>query len=259
MHLLPSVAKQPNLELKTWPKQLLGSLLLVIALPGVTYCPRLQASRRFYVWGLQLKRTGFLDRTLSIRAVAFSRTGPKITIVNNLLKKWSALSVCLWRIFSCYSHLHSYMRMHIQSKADTCTHTHTRTCRHIHMRTHTHTHTPGSATHMCARMHIHHNAHQTHHTHMHARTHTHAHTSQSTPCTLSTFTHNMRSTPTHIPHPTHLHIYMHMNIRTHTHNQTPTHTHTHRHKNTHTNRHTHTCPRTAHITSIKKLRRKKVL
>ncbi len=34
MHLQPGVAKQPNLELKTWPKQLLGSLPLVIALPG---------------------------------------------------------------------------------------------------------------------------------------------------------------------------------------------------------------------------------
>jgi hypothetical protein len=33
MHLLPSVAMQPNLELKTRPKQLLGSLPLVIALP----------------------------------------------------------------------------------------------------------------------------------------------------------------------------------------------------------------------------------
>jgi hypothetical protein len=33
MHLLPSVAIQPNLELKTWPKQLLGSLPLVIVLP----------------------------------------------------------------------------------------------------------------------------------------------------------------------------------------------------------------------------------
>ncbi len=35
-HLLPSVAKKPNLELKTRPKQLLGSLPLVIALPGYT-------------------------------------------------------------------------------------------------------------------------------------------------------------------------------------------------------------------------------
>ncbi len=34
MHLPPSVAIQPNLELKTQPKQLLGSLPLVIALPG---------------------------------------------------------------------------------------------------------------------------------------------------------------------------------------------------------------------------------
>jgi hypothetical protein len=33
MHLLPSVAVRPNLELKTRPKQLLGSLPLVIALP----------------------------------------------------------------------------------------------------------------------------------------------------------------------------------------------------------------------------------
>ncbi len=33
MHLRPGVAKQPNLELKTRPKQLLGSLPLVIALP----------------------------------------------------------------------------------------------------------------------------------------------------------------------------------------------------------------------------------
>ncbi len=34
MHLLRSVAIQPNLELKTRPKQLLRSLLLVIALPA---------------------------------------------------------------------------------------------------------------------------------------------------------------------------------------------------------------------------------
>ena len=38
MHLLPSVAAiQPNLELKTRPKQLLGSLPLVFALPAVTF------------------------------------------------------------------------------------------------------------------------------------------------------------------------------------------------------------------------------
>ena len=34
MHLLHSVAIRPNLELKTRPKELLGSLLLVIALPN---------------------------------------------------------------------------------------------------------------------------------------------------------------------------------------------------------------------------------
>ncbi len=39
MHLLHNIAIQPNLELKTWPKQLLGSLLLGIALPATTYVP----------------------------------------------------------------------------------------------------------------------------------------------------------------------------------------------------------------------------
>jgi hypothetical protein len=37
IHLLPSVAIQPNLELKTQPKQLLGSLPLVITLPALGY------------------------------------------------------------------------------------------------------------------------------------------------------------------------------------------------------------------------------
>jgi len=36
MHLLPGVAIQPNLELKTWPKLVLGSLPLAIALPAVS-------------------------------------------------------------------------------------------------------------------------------------------------------------------------------------------------------------------------------
>ena len=35
MHLLASVAMQPNLELKTWPKLLQSSLPLVIALPAL--------------------------------------------------------------------------------------------------------------------------------------------------------------------------------------------------------------------------------
>ncbi len=34
MHLLPGVAIQPNLELKTRPKPVLGSLPLAFALPG---------------------------------------------------------------------------------------------------------------------------------------------------------------------------------------------------------------------------------
>ena len=37
MHLLPGIAIQPNLELKTQPKQLLGSLPLVIALPAYAF------------------------------------------------------------------------------------------------------------------------------------------------------------------------------------------------------------------------------
>jgi hypothetical protein len=37
MHLRPGVAKQPNLKLKTRPKQLLGSLPLVIALPETSF------------------------------------------------------------------------------------------------------------------------------------------------------------------------------------------------------------------------------
>jgi hypothetical protein len=37
MHLLHSIAIQPNLELKTWPKQLLGYLPLDIALPDFYY------------------------------------------------------------------------------------------------------------------------------------------------------------------------------------------------------------------------------
>jgi hypothetical protein len=35
MHLLPSVAIQPNLELKTWPEPVLGSLPLAFALPDL--------------------------------------------------------------------------------------------------------------------------------------------------------------------------------------------------------------------------------
>jgi hypothetical protein len=37
MHLLPGVAIQPNLELKTRPKLVLGSLTLAFALPALTF------------------------------------------------------------------------------------------------------------------------------------------------------------------------------------------------------------------------------
>ncbi len=52
MHLQPGVAKQPNLELKTRPKQLLGSLPLVIALPSLsfkTFYLRSQSHKTFLV------------------------------------------------------------------------------------------------------------------------------------------------------------------------------------------------------------------
>jgi hypothetical protein len=49
MRLLPSVAIQPNLELKTRPKQLLGSLLLVIALPEQScLCCAAQGNQAMY-------------------------------------------------------------------------------------------------------------------------------------------------------------------------------------------------------------------
>ncbi len=37
MHLLPGVAIQPNLELKTRPKPVLGSLPLAFVLPAVAF------------------------------------------------------------------------------------------------------------------------------------------------------------------------------------------------------------------------------
>ncbi len=51
MHLLSGVAKQPNLELKTRPTQLLGSLRLVIALPAETY--------HFNKWRVGIKSSFF--------------------------------------------------------------------------------------------------------------------------------------------------------------------------------------------------------
>jgi hypothetical protein len=58
MHLLPSVAIQPNLELKTQPKQLLGSLLLVITLPGQTLqliLPRSEWKREKVLYNLDYR------------------------------------------------------------------------------------------------------------------------------------------------------------------------------------------------------------
>ncbi len=54
MHLRPGVAKQHNLELKTRPKQLLGSLPLVIALPGASFSCLLYIFLYIYVCPLHL-------------------------------------------------------------------------------------------------------------------------------------------------------------------------------------------------------------
>jgi hypothetical protein len=66
MHLLPSVAAiQSNLELKTRPKQLLGSLPLVIALPG--YCLRL------YPLGVEDATNGAKNNTYKVAQRNMSR------------------------------------------------------------------------------------------------------------------------------------------------------------------------------------------
>jgi hypothetical protein len=56
MHLLRSIAIQPNLELKTQPKELLGSLLLDVVLPGIDKIDisyDLKSYARFYSCSLQ--------------------------------------------------------------------------------------------------------------------------------------------------------------------------------------------------------------
>ncbi len=69
MHLLPSVAIQPNLELKTRPKQLLGSLPLVIALPDLS----LLEVQSFYLCGEILKCCFVLFRTFENQWKAIKR------------------------------------------------------------------------------------------------------------------------------------------------------------------------------------------
>jgi hypothetical protein len=49
MHLLPGVAIQPNLELKTQPKLVLGSLPLAFALPAIS----LFSDTLYFVWELK--------------------------------------------------------------------------------------------------------------------------------------------------------------------------------------------------------------
>ncbi len=65
LHLLSSVTIQPNLELKTQPKQLLGSLPLVIALSGGTL--RVQACFMLARVRAALSLSLFLTLSLSDR------------------------------------------------------------------------------------------------------------------------------------------------------------------------------------------------
>ncbi len=55
MHLCCFEAKGPNLKLKTWPKQLLGSLSLAFAPPAYTIDDTNNGSKKFYRIGLNCK------------------------------------------------------------------------------------------------------------------------------------------------------------------------------------------------------------
>jgi hypothetical protein len=66
MHLEISVAIRPNLELKTRPKQLLGSLPLVIALPALT-----------------LPNTVMLIATIKVLNIGLSSLGHFVNAVTN--------------------------------------------------------------------------------------------------------------------------------------------------------------------------------
>jgi hypothetical protein len=56
MHLLPGAAIQPNLELKTRPKPVLGSLPLAFALPDLALrqATRAQCCKAFYGCNLRM-------------------------------------------------------------------------------------------------------------------------------------------------------------------------------------------------------------
>jgi hypothetical protein len=45
-HAIIHITKQPNLKLKTWPKQLLGSLPLAFALPTPIYFDALSKTKK---------------------------------------------------------------------------------------------------------------------------------------------------------------------------------------------------------------------
>jgi hypothetical protein len=82
MHLLPSVAIRPNLELKTQPKQLLGSLPLVIALSTLT------------PWCTELVCLALATRCTNLVCLALA-TYLKVNIQSFLLYFFQMVSSCL--------------------------------------------------------------------------------------------------------------------------------------------------------------------
>ena len=86
MHLLPSVAKQPNLELKTRPKQLLGYHPLVIALPVP-----------FYIVSLPINCNSYLCKIKSKLNPCFMYTLYTLQLVQNKDRGSSLLKLsCQW-------------------------------------------------------------------------------------------------------------------------------------------------------------------
>jgi hypothetical protein len=60
MHLCCFEAKWPSLMLKTWPKQLLGSLPLALALPGPSLAPEKTNTPSYFVAGSVTKKKSFV-------------------------------------------------------------------------------------------------------------------------------------------------------------------------------------------------------
>ncbi len=107
MHLLPSVAIRPNLEQKTQPKQLLGSLLLVIALPTLcvshfSFNQTLCILRFSFNQTLCLSHFSF-NQTLCLSRFSFNQTFclPRLSL--NQTQCLSCLSLNQTLCLSCFS------------------------------------------------------------------------------------------------------------------------------------------------------------